>query len=284
MKKIIIGITLLLLLYLPNVKASTGITGYTCLNGENTQACTEVIKGTELIGNNNERFIVMKVVDDTAYLMTKYLLIDDEVNGGYKQASSATTGKTVAYGSSATVNIGGYNSKPTSGDLALSYINSINTVSAPATAVNNPTTTGKNGIPSLTLMCEYSGTCGTVSNEGLYTAPYTTVQTYSGLTGNILLGDTSTAPYGYWTSSASDDYHDVWNVGANVSDFYSDYYWDEGDYGVRPVFTISSSSISGMNVPATGIDTVSSLVISTLGIIAIAGMVIYSKKNNLIRA
>lgn len=280
MKKIIIGITLLLLLYLPNVKASTGITGYTCLNGENTQACTEVIKGTELIGNNNERFIVMKVVDDTAYLMTKYLLIDDEVNGGYKQASSATTGKTVAYGSSTTVNIGGYNSKPTSGDLALSYINSINTVSAPATAVNNPTTTGKNGIPSLTLMCEYSGTCGTVSNEGLYTDPYTTVQTDSGLTGNILLGDTSTAPHGYWTSSAGGgDY--LWFVRA-YGHFDNSYYDNEVYYGVRPVFTISTSSID-ISAPATGIDMNSSLMISIFGIALIVTMVIYNKKNNLIR-
>lgn len=280
MKKIIIGITLLLLLYLPNVKASTGITGYTCLNGENTQACTEVIKGTELIGNNNERFIVMKVVDDTAYLMTKYLLIDDEVNGGYKQASSATTGKTVAYGSSATVNIGGYNSKPTSGDLALSYINSINTVSAPATAVNNPTTTGKNGIPSLTLMCEYSGTCGTVSNEGLYTDPYTTVQTGSGLTGNILLGDTSTAPYGYWTSSANGSVR-LWFVYAGG--YFGNNFYDYADYsGVRPVFTISTSSID-ISAPATGIDMNSSLMISIFGIALIVTMVIYNKKNNLIR-
>ena len=282
MKKryLIITIIMMCMLLMPRVNASGAITQYSCLSGSVPVACSGTLtKGAELVGDNTEaeHFIVMKEDNGIYYLMTKYLLESDG-GTGYKQTASTTTGATYAWGTSITINKDDDNSTTLSGDVASSYISSL----TKGTAVNDRSTTGLNGIPSVTLICEYTGTCGTVTNEGITVSPYTTIVTSNGLTGDILLGDSTwtNPPYGYWTSSAGDDGF-LWDVDARGY-FGFDYYDVVGNYGVRPVFTISTSDIQWQSAPATGIDMGSSLVLSIIGITCICTMWIYLKKKGLV--
>lgn len=207
------------------------IVKYSCISSSACEDSTSIPVGTEIKGTNGEFFIVMKNNGNGTYnLMTKYLLVESE--NGYEQGGSSTEGKALAYGSSSAINTGGN----FAGDAALSYIESINSSRAPATPA------GKNGIPTLVQMCDYAND---ISGSIVYTISDSTVTpntegTLNGIS-NMVLGNTDSVPYEYWTSTALSS-NAVWTIDAGG--FFDDsYYHSGGGYGVRPIFMVLSSSI-----------------------------------------